>query len=171
MRNSKVSVDFKIRIKKLASLPILVVDSGSRFIDLSFHSQLWLSPPKSAIAAPQRELETSMQHLKRPTDYWNKSLPAISSLNCATNIISQLLFAFSGSNRFLSRESLGSRVQWFWHFFRNSICFMCFWFGLEILRLVYKKASWNIERFQSYLTFCPLKKVAPPLIKVEKKFR
>ncbi len=42
MRNSKVSVDFEIRIKKLASGPILVVDSGSRFIDLSFHSQLCL---------------------------------------------------------------------------------------------------------------------------------
>ncbi len=33
---------------------------------------------------------------------------------------------------------LYSRVQWFWNFVRNSICFMCFWFGLEILRLVYK---------------------------------
>ncbi len=32
-----------------------------------------------------------------------------------------------------------NRVQWFWHFFRNPICFMCFWFGLEILRLVYRK--------------------------------
>ncbi len=40
-----------------------------------------------------------------------------------------------------------TRVQWFWHFFRNSICFMWFWFGLEILRLVY------IEQFLSYLTF------------------
>ncbi len=29
-------------------------------------------------------------------------------------------------------------------FFRNSICFMCFWFGLEILRLVYKKAFFEI---------------------------
>ncbi len=37
-----------------------------------------------------------------------------------------------------------SRVQWFWHFFRNSICFMCFWFGLEILRLVYKKVFFEI---------------------------
>ncbi len=37
------------------------------------------------------------------------------------------------------RRRLRSRVQWFWHFLRNSICFMCFWFGLEILRLVYKK--------------------------------
>ncbi len=31
-----------------------------------------------------------------------------------------------------------------WHFFRNSICFMCFWFGLEILRLVYKKRFFEI---------------------------
>ncbi len=31
-----------------------------------------------------------------------------------------------------------SRVQWFWHFFINSIRFICFWFGLEILRLVYQ---------------------------------
>ncbi len=36
-------------------------------------------------------------------------------------------------------------------FFRNSICFMCFWFGFEILRLVYKKAikrSGILHRFQ-----------------------
>jgi hypothetical protein len=43
-----------------------------------------------------RELVTSIQPLKRPTDYWNKSLPASVSLNCANNIISQLLFAFTG---------------------------------------------------------------------------
>ncbi len=55
------------------------------------------------------------------------------------------------------------RVQWFWLFFRNSICFMCVWFGLEILRLVLKSVFWNIERFLSYLTFYPPKKVAPPL--------
>ncbi len=48
---------------------------------------------------------------------------------------------------------------------------MCFWFGLEILRLVYKKnIFWNIEWFLSYLTFLPPKKVAPPLMRVEKKF-
>ena len=48
---------------------------------------------------------------------------------------------------------------------------MCFWFGLEILRLIYKKSVfWNIEWFLSYLTFYPSKKVAPPLIGVEKKF-
>jgi hypothetical protein len=29
-------------------------------------------------------------------------------------------------------------------FFINPICFMCFWFGLEILRLVYKKAFFEI---------------------------
>ncbi len=45
---------------------------------------------------------------------------------------------------------------------------MCFWFGLEILRLVYKKRFLYIERFLSYLTFYPLKKVATPLIRVEK---
>ncbi len=32
MRNSKVIVDFEIRNKKLASLPILVLDSRSRFV-------------------------------------------------------------------------------------------------------------------------------------------
>ncbi len=36
---------------------------------------------------------------------------------------------------------------------------MCFWYGLEILRIVYKKRFWNIERFLSYLTFYPPKKV------------
>jgi EAL domain-containing protein (putative c-di-GMP-specific phosphodiesterase class I) len=43
---------------------------------------------------------------------------------------------------------------------------MCFWFGL---RLVYKK-KFNVERFLTFLTFYPLKKVASPLIRVEKKF-
>ncbi len=42
------------------------------------------------------------------------------------------------------RKYMRNRVQWFWHFFRNSICFMCFWFGLEILRLVYKKVFFEI---------------------------
>ncbi len=44
MRNSKVIVDFEIRTwipKKVASLPILGLDSRSRFSDLAFHSQLW----------------------------------------------------------------------------------------------------------------------------------
>ncbi len=41
-------------------------------------------------------------------------------------------------------KCLHTRVQWFWHFFRNSTCFMCFWFGLEILRLVYKKVFFEI---------------------------
>ncbi len=63
-----------------------------------------------------------------------------------------------------------NRVQWFWHFFRNPICFMCFWFGLEILRLVYKKrVFWNIEWFLSYLTFYPPKKVILSLMRAEKK--
>ncbi len=48
--------------------------------------------------------------------------------------------------------TLCSRVQWFWHFFRNSICFMCFWLGLEILRLVYKKALFEILN-SFYLTW------------------
>jgi hypothetical protein len=48
---------------------------------------------------------------------------------------------------------------------------MCFWFDLEVLRLVYKKTVFlNIERFLSYLTFYPQKQVAPPLMRVEKKF-
>ncbi len=56
-------------------------------------------------------------------------------------------------------------------FFRNSLCFMCLWFGLEILRLVFKKAFFKILNvFLSYLTFNPPKKVALPLIRVEKKF-
>ncbi len=43
---------------------------------------------------------------------------------------------------------------------------MCFWFGIEILTLVYK-FFWNIDWFLSYLTFYAPKKVAPPLIRVE----
>ncbi len=63
-----------------------------------------------------------------------------------------------------------TRVQWFWHFFRNSICLMCFWFALEILRLVYKKCFLKYWTVLSYLTFYPPKKVALPLIRVEKNF-
>jgi hypothetical protein len=66
---------------------------------------------------------------------------------------------------------ISNRVQWFWHFLKNSICFMCFWFGLEILRLCYKKAFFEIlNDFLSYLTFYPPKKVAPPLLRAEKNF-
>ncbi len=65
--------------------------------------------------------------------------------------------------------TLCSRVQWFRHFFRNSICFMCFWFGLEILRLVYKKAYFEILN-SFYLTWpFILQESTPPLIRVEKK--
>jgi hypothetical protein len=40
---------------------------------------------------------------------------------------------------------------------------MCFWFGLEIIRLGYKKMVFflNIVWFLSYLTFYSQKKVAP----------
>jgi hypothetical protein len=47
---------------------------------------------------------------------------------------------------------------------------MCFLFGLEILRLVYKKRFGNIEWSLWFLTFYPPKKVAPPLKRVEKNF-
>ncbi len=37
-------------------------------------------------------------------------------------------------------------------FYRNSICFMCFWFGFEILRLLYKKTFFlNIVWFLSFI--------------------
>jgi hypothetical protein len=47
---------------------------------------------------------------------------------------------------------------------------MCFCFGLEILIVVYKEHFLNLERFLSYLTFYPPKKVGPPLRRVEKNF-
>ncbi len=47
---------------------------------------------------------------------------------------------------------------------------MCFWFGLEILRQVYKKCYLKYWMISTYITFYPSKKVAPPLIGVEKKF-
>ncbi len=54
---------------------------------------------------------------------------------------------------------MGSRVQWFWKKIWNSICFICFLFGLEILWLVYKKAFFkNIVWFIYYLTFYLWKK-------------
>jgi hypothetical protein len=50
---------------------------------------------------------------------------------------------------------------------------MCFWFGLEILRLVYKKVFFDILNgfyLIFFLTFYPSKKVTLPLIRVEKNF-
>jgi hypothetical protein len=47
---------------------------------------------------------------------------------------------------------------------------MCFWFGLEILRLVYKKVFFEIlNGFYLNLTFYPSKKVVSPIIRVEQK--
>ncbi len=43
------------------------------------------------MAASQRELETSVQPLKRPTDYWTKAYRQSVSLNFAINFISQLM--------------------------------------------------------------------------------
>jgi hypothetical protein len=50
--------------------------------------------------------------------------------------------------------ALESRVQWFWPFLINSLCFMCFWSGREIL--VEKKRFFEIL---NGLTFFPPKKV------------
>jgi hypothetical protein len=47
---------------------------------------------------------------------------------------------------------------------------MCFWFGLEILRLVYKKVIFEILNGIYYLTFYSPKNVEPPLIRVEKEY-
>ncbi len=52
--------------------------------------------------------------------------------------------AFCSGSELRLQLRLRIRVPWFWHFFRNSICFMCFSFGLEILRLVYKKGFFEI---------------------------
>jgi hypothetical protein len=64
-------------------------------------------------------------------------------------------------------------VAWVWRNIKlkaNLICFMCFWFGLEILRLVYKKSVfWNIEQFLSYFTFYPPKKCSAAPFKSWKK--
>ncbi len=75
--------------------------------------------------------------------------------------VAQILYKF--------QFQLQVRVQWFWHFFRNSICFMCFWFGLQILRLVYKKVFFEISN--SFYLIWPfiLRKIAPPLLRDEKK--
>ena len=59
--------------------------------------------------------------------------------------------------------ALESRVQWFWPFLINSLCFMCFWSGREIL--VEKKAFfWNIEWFDLFSSKKSWK------LKVEKNF-
>ncbi len=57
-----------------------------------------------------------------------------------------------------------------WHFFRNSICFMCFRFGLEILRQVYKKCFLKYGTVSILLDLLSPKNLGLPLIRVEKKF-
>jgi hypothetical protein len=47
--------------KKVASLPILVLDSRSRFADLSFHSQLWLQVMDSGSLDSLSDLTASLQ--------------------------------------------------------------------------------------------------------------
>jgi hypothetical protein len=62
-----------------------------------------------------------------------------------------------------------SRVQWFWQFFRNSICFMCFWFGLEILIKKCFLKYWTVSILFDLLSF-EKSSVAMPLMRVQKKF-
>ncbi len=69
--------------------------------------------------------------------------------------------SFKEAQESIPRYRFGNRVQWFWHFFRNSICFMCFWFGLEIPRLFYKKAF--LEMLNGFYLIWPF-------IRVGKKF-
>ncbi len=53
---------------------------------------LMLSQPKSAMAAPQRELETSIQPLKRPTDYYSRTKAYQQSVspNCVPALLANL---------------------------------------------------------------------------------
>jgi len=58
-------------------------------------------------------------------------------------------------------DILPSRVQWFWHFF-ITICFKWFGLGIDILRVVSKKAfSKILNGFYVILHLSPPKKVAP----------
>jgi hypothetical protein len=53
-------------------------------------------------------------------------------------------------------------------FLEIQLCFLCFWFALENLKLVYKKALFKIFngfKFLSYLTFYPREKIVPHLEK------
>ncbi len=54
--------------------------------------------------------------------------------------------------------------------FTRSLCFMWFWFGLEILRLVYKKAFNKILNAFYLIWPFNFKKIAPSLYKSWKKF-
>jgi hypothetical protein len=47
--------------KKVASLPILVLDSRSRFADLSFHSQLWVCPTCSIFEQLNQRTQFKLQ--------------------------------------------------------------------------------------------------------------
>jgi len=134
----------------------------------------WIESIKKDILKMSEELATDgdsslshCEHLftKRKTWQVSKAILAIpdteakllvSSLNSYGRIrCSQVLFDRLHTSDMLTRHSrlvrrggglpwMWSRVQRFWHFFRNSICFMCFWFGLELLKLVYKRAFFEI---------------------------
>ncbi len=54
--------------------------------------------------------------------------------------------------------------------FPTSLCFMWFWFGLEILRLVYKKEFINILNGFYLIWAFNLKKQHPPLSELRKNF-
>jgi hypothetical protein len=71
-------------------------------------------PTQVSNGGTSKRTGTSIQALKRPTDYRTKTKAYRQSvsLNCANNIISQLMFAFTGRNRFNSMESL-------WRPFKN----------------------------------------------------
>jgi hypothetical protein len=58
-----------------------------------------------------------------------------------------------GSNALPGRGGGAIGSSDFDSFFRNSICFMCFWFGLEILILVYKKVFFEILTLFDLLSF------------------
>ncbi len=60
-----------------------------------------------------------------------------------------------------------NRVQWF---SLITLLHVIFWFGLEILTLVYKKAIFKILNGFYLIWPFNFKKIAPPLIRVEKKF-
>ncbi len=62
---------------------------------------------------------------------------------------------------------LHSRVQWFWHFLEIQYA-SCVWFGLEILRLVYKKHVLKYWTVSTLFDLLSSKKSSTAPIRVEK---
>jgi hypothetical protein len=83
---------------------------GWRYTGSTCNSPM-LNQPKSAMGAPQRELEPQFSLQRGQQIIRTKAYRQSVSPYCATNIISQLMFAFTGRNSFISMKASGNTLK------------------------------------------------------------